>query len=73
MKKKVTREVEVELEFCNICNEEITKLPFKGERIAIVRGLFKTQDFNAHELCINTVVREAFKPYFASPTTTEKR
>lgn len=64
MKKKVEVTVQQERSFCNICEQEITSDPYTKTRIAIVRGLFKTEDFDAHEKCINTVIRQAFEKYF---------
>jgi len=63
MKKKVKREIEVEISVCNICEKEITKEPFSKKRIDIVRGLFSTKDFDVHENCINGITREAFVEY----------
>lgn len=64
MKKKTQQLIEVETAFCNICGKEMGMARvFAGERIAIVYGLFKTKDFDAHETCINEVIRAAFEPY----------
>lgn len=63
MKKKVTKEVEVEVSTCNICGLEIDKEPFNKTRIEIVRHLFNTSDFDAHEGCINTIVKSAFENF----------
>lgn len=63
MKKKVTIEMRVERSFCDICTKEVTKEPFNKDRIKVVRGLFKLDDFDAHEKCINEVVRSAFKKF----------
>ena len=59
--------VEVVEFFCNICGKNVNKDPFNETRIKLVRGLFKIEDFHAHETCINKVAREAFKKY-AAPT-----
>lgn len=74
MKKIVERMMEVEEVFCNICGESSDKEPFNPERIRIVRFLFKTDDFHAHEGCINKITREAFAPYFIGnpPQMTEE-
>lgn len=63
MRKKIIKEMEVEVSTCNICGLEIDKDPFNKERIKIVRHLFNTIDFDAHENCINKVVKEAFNQY----------
>lgn len=63
MKQKVKKEIIVEEFFCNICKKPIATEPFNQARIQMVRGLFKIQDFHAHEGCINKVAREAFKKY----------
>lgn len=63
MKKKITQKIQVEIAICNICGTEVTKEPFNMARLAVVRGLFKTADFHAHEGCINKVVRGAFKKF----------
>ncbi len=67
MKKKITQEVQVEVSFCNICGKEVGSKPWSGsgatKRIEIVHSLFKTADFDAHEGCINKVVRSAFKKF----------
>lgn len=65
MKKKVKQQVEVEIDVCNICEKDITHLGYKQDRIAMVQHLFGTKDFDAHETCINGVVKEAFAKYFA--------
>lgn len=57
--------MEVDTLVCDICLQELTKLPFNKERIAIVQHLFNTSDFHAHEGCINEVVKKAFYPYFS--------
>lgn len=69
MKQKIKKEVEVEVSMCNICRQEITKDPFNKERVQIVRNLFSTADFDAHELCINKVIKETFSKYFESLLT----
>lgn len=63
MKTKIKKEIEVEISICNICGKEVKKEPFNKLRIAVVRGLFKMQEFDAHEICINKVVRAAFQEY----------
>lgn len=74
MKKKVQQLVEVETAFCNICEKEMGyKDVYNRERIAIVYGLFKTADFDAHEACINKVVRKAFEPYAEMRVVAAKR
>ncbi len=62
MKKNVTRKVQ--LVFCNICEKEIINSIWNKSRIDIVKTLFKTEDFDTHEVCINKVIREAFAKYF---------
>lgn len=64
MKTRIKKEMEVEVSLCNICKKEIDKDPFNKSRIQIVRNLFNTTDFDAHEGCINTVIKEAFSKYF---------
>lgn len=63
MKKKITKEMEVEVMVCNICGIEVEKLPFNQKRIEIVRHLFNTSDFHAHEGCINTIVKDTFSKF----------
>lgn len=64
MKKKIQQVVEVETAFCNVCGKEMgNSRTYAAERVAIVYGLFKTKDFDAHEACINEVIRSAFEPY----------
>lgn len=66
MQKKVEKMVEVLVKYCNICQKEIENEKLSGEyreRIQIVKYLFKTIDFDAHEKCINGVVKKAFKPF----------
>lgn len=53
----------VEEYFCNICGKSVNKDPWNKGRITMVRGLFKIDNFHAHEVCINKVAREAFKKY----------
>ena len=64
MKKTVEQVVKVEKSFCNICEKEIKKLPFDDTRLKIVRGLGKTKDFDAHEICLNKIIRAALQDYF---------
>lgn len=64
MKKKLVKEVEVDVSVCNICEKEIDTEPFNKTRIEIVKHLFSTEDFDAHEQCINRITREAFSKYF---------
>lgn len=66
MKKTIQETVMVERSFCNICDEEIIKEPFNKERIAFIRGLFSIIDFDAHEVCINKIAREAFVPFMTN-------
>lgn len=63
MRKKVKQEVEVEISICNICKQEITSEPHNKKRIEIVRFLFSVKDFDAHEGCVNKIVKKAFWPY----------
>lgn len=67
MKKRVVQEITVEIDVCNICKKDIThrQLASNAEkrRIPMVNGIFKIATFDAHEVCINRVVREAFKKY----------
>lgn len=74
MKRKMQKMVEVEETICNICNSPIGQEAWHdsgaSKRIEFLRGLFKTKDFDAHERCINNVVREAFKGY-AEPRKTK--
>lgn len=65
MKKKIKKQIEVEVNYCNICGKEVE---YKGyekwlKRVEMVRGLFKTDNFDAHPTCINTIIRTAFKEY----------
>jgi len=64
MKKKIKQEIEVEISVCNLCEKEIDSEPFNKKRIEIVRNLFATKDFDAHEKCINTIIKNTFKKYF---------
>lgn len=67
MRKRLKKEVTVEIKFCNICKYEVTVPPnhVSGarRRLEMVNGLFKITDFDAHEKCINSVIRAAFKQY----------
>jgi hypothetical protein len=63
MKKKIHKQLLVEVDICNICEKEIVSKPFNQNRIEMVRYLFDTKDFHAHENCINEVVRRAFSDY----------
>ena len=67
MRKKVKREIEVEERFCNICKKQVTTEPnhVSGakRRLDMINGLFKITDFDAHEKCINQVIRDTFKKY----------
>lgn len=64
--KKITEElVKVEVAYCNICDKEMGEVSIKNrERMVVLYGLFKMVDFDAHEACVNKVIRAAFKPYF---------
>lgn len=63
--KKITKElVEVETAFCNICQKEMGERSiYNRTRQELVHGILKTADFDAHEACMNNVIREAFAPY----------
>ena len=68
MKKIIKREIDVEIEVCNICKKDIplrrqTRSTAFERRIPMVNGLFKITTFDAHDACINKVVREAFKKF----------
>lgn len=66
MKKKITQEVEVTVDICNICKKEVTNRPSSNaqqRRIPMINGLFKITTFDAHDGCVNKVIREAFKKY----------
>lgn len=63
MKRKVETVMQIERTFCNICEKEVPKEPFNKARVAIIRGLFKTENFDAHEVCLNRIVRSAFKKF----------
>jgi len=65
MKKWIEKTMKVETICCDICGEEMPEHQFNENRIEIVRHLFNTKDFDAHEKCINGVVREAFSKYFS--------
>lgn len=69
MRKVVTQEIKVEISVCNLCGNEIKKEPFNKDRIKVVRGLLKLQDFDAHEACINKIIRNAFKRALSGPET----
>ncbi len=71
MKKAVEKMQLVEEFFCNICEKPVNKDPFNTKRIDMIRGLFKTTDFHAHDGCINKIVREAFQR-FITPTLTSE-
>ena len=74
MKKKELREIEVEIVCCDICGKELSEdekwqnsqeaesTQYKN-RVHLIRGLFKTANFDAHIKCVNSVVREAFNKY----------
>lgn len=67
MKKQVVQQVKVTVDVCNICNKDIkhrdtTSLAGRY-RIPMVNNLLHVEDFDAHDACINRVVREAFKKY----------
>lgn len=65
MRKVIEEMVKVEVSYCNICEKEMGKVTVHNrERLAILYGLFKMADFDAHEACVNKVIRQAFKPYF---------
>lgn len=70
MKKRIKETVMVERDFCNICAKEISHRPSNSKRyeirIEMVRGLGKTADFDAHEGCINKVMRSAFSEYLTT-------
>lgn len=71
MKKKVKQEIVVEIAVCNICEKEINHR--FGEtggqmRVSVVRQLFKSNDFDAHDSCINREIRQVFKKYFDTQT-----
>jgi hypothetical protein len=63
MKKKIKQQIEVEIAICNICGKEVNDRQFAKARIKIVRGLMKTTGFDAHDACVNRVIREAFKKF----------
>lgn len=63
MKKIIQKLANFEYIYCNICEKEITSDPFNKLRIEIVRGLFSTLNFDAHEICINKIIREAFSKF----------
>ena len=64
MKKKIQKIMEVSVEVCDICQQEMPETQWNEKRIEMVRHLFKTAEWNAHEKCINKIVLKAFKPYF---------
>ena len=63
--KKVTKQlVDVEIAYCNICEKEMGERSiYNRTRQELVYGILKTSDFDAHESCMNNVIREAFSPY----------
>lgn len=67
MRKKMTQEVVVMVDFCNICKKEITHRQHASTavkyRLPMINGLLKITTFDAHESCINKIIREAFKKY----------
>lgn len=67
MKRKIIQKVKMEVAFCDICKGQINAEPWSGsgaaKRIGIVKGLLKLGDFDAHEKCINNVIREAIRPF----------
>ena len=74
MKKLTAQTIEVEVAYCNICGDLMGDgSTYNRERIAVVYGLFKTKDFDAHEKCINRVIREAFAPYAEERGVAHKR
>lgn len=63
MKQKVKKIITCDAIFCNICEKEIEFETFNKKRIEIIKGLFNTQDFDAHENCINQIIRNTFNIY----------
>lgn len=65
MKKRITQQVRVEINICNICKKEVTYGSYETwlNRVIFVRGLLKTNNFDAHAACLNRVAREAFMPF----------
>ena len=67
MKKLIKKYVEIEQDVCNICGKEIVRGGYDAwlERVKVVRGLLKTENFDAHPVCINKIIRNAFKEFGA--------
>lgn len=67
MKQRIEKKVLMDVAVCNICKKEIERKPWEhsgaAKRIAILNGLFKTSNFDAHERCVNSVMRDTFKKY----------
>lgn len=62
MKKKET--VQVEAWYCDICGKKIDhRTPYNQERFDVLKHLVKLEKFDAHEACVNRIIREAFKMY----------
>lgn len=66
MKKKIKKEVEVEIRICNICEEEVKRDPFNMKRIEVIRGLFPLANFDAHEKCVNYILKQAFGKFLSA-------
>lgn len=61
MKKREEIKIIGDVYYCNICNEKMAEgSSFNMKRIEIIRGLFKNDDFHAHEVCVNSVIKQAF-------------
>ncbi len=63
-------EVEADVYYCNICNEKLADnySPYgKRDRVKLISGLFNQSEFDVHDKCVNSVVREAFRKYFEPP------
>lgn len=65
MKKLVKKYVEVEENLCNICGKEVVRGGYDSwlERVKVVRGLLKTENFDAHPTCMNKIIRKAFAEF----------
>jgi hypothetical protein len=65
MKKKIEKMMAIDIEVCNICEREVDKEPYEAtmKRLEIIRFLLNTENFHAHQVCVNAVIKNAFEKY----------
>lgn len=57
---KKTKKVVVDMFVCDICGKEITNVPrFHEDRLKILHRLVPMHKFDAHEACVNKVIKAA--------------